>query len=97
MKLYACTAIFGSLFATQNADAFSLAGRSKVLNDLKEMRMSAGGAAAPDTYVEGEPDTTIRWATSSPVTWNRTMVTFVLMDSNLCDGLLIFVTSHGLI
>ena len=44
------------LLASPNgAEAFLPAARTKVLNDLKEMRMSgAGGAAAPDYYVEGE-------------------------------------------
>ena len=42
-------------FAAQNVDAFSPASRSRVLNDLREMKMTgAGGAAQPDNYVEGE-------------------------------------------
>ena len=47
--------LLASLLAalTVTTDAFSPASRSRVLNDLREMRMTgAGGAAQPD-YVEG--------------------------------------------
>lgn len=47
--------LLASLLAalTVTTDAFSPASRSRVLNDLREMRMTgAGGAASPD-YVEG--------------------------------------------
>ena len=47
--------LLASLLAalTVTTDAFSPASRSRVLNDLREMRMTgAGGAATPD-YVEG--------------------------------------------
>lgn len=51
----------GALFAcSQYAEAFSPAARSRVLSDLKDMRMTgAGGAATPDTYVEGEYESDI--------------------------------------
>eukprot|EP00580_Thalassiosira_gravida_P003235 CAMPEP_0201620956 /NCGR_PEP_ID=MMETSP0492-20130828/45486_1 /ASSEMBLY_ACC=CAM_ASM_000837 /TAXON_ID=420259 /ORGANISM="Thalassiosira gravida, Strain GMp14c1" /LENGTH=262 /DNA_ID=CAMNT_0048090323 /DNA_START=37 /DNA_END=825 /DNA_ORIENTATION=+ len=48
--------VLGTLFAScQNgAEAFSPAARSKVLDNLKEMRMTgAGGAAQPEQYMEG--------------------------------------------
>ena len=68
MRSFTAVVLGAVLFASQNvAEAFSPAARSKVLNNLKEMRMTgAGGAATPDTnYVEGE---------SSPIvdgfTWN---------------------------
>ena len=48
-------AVVASSFAAQNVDAFSPASRSRMLNDLREMKMTgAGGAAQPDNYVEGE-------------------------------------------
>eukprot|EP00569_Conticribra_weissflogii_P019814 CAMPEP_0171421086 /NCGR_PEP_ID=MMETSP0881-20121228/404_1 /TAXON_ID=67004 /ORGANISM="Thalassiosira weissflogii, Strain CCMP1336" /LENGTH=259 /DNA_ID=CAMNT_0011939483 /DNA_START=54 /DNA_END=833 /DNA_ORIENTATION=+ len=50
MKLSAVAAFIGTLCANQNAEAFSPATRSRVLNDLKEMRMTAGGAGATPTY-----------------------------------------------
>ena len=58
MARFFSTLILGAvLFASQNkgVEAFSPPSRSKVLNDLKEMRMTgAGGAAQPDSYNEGE-------------------------------------------
>lgn len=71
MKLAFVAAFFGAL-CSQNANAFSPASRSKVLNNLKEMSMEikmtgAGGAAQPDQYVEGECDT-----------WNRGDMLFCL-------------------
>ena len=55
MRAFA-TAVLAALFAKHNgAEAFSPAAGRKVLNNLKEMQMTgAGGAAQPDTYVEGE-------------------------------------------
>ena len=48
-------AVVASSFAAQNVDAFSPASRSRVLNDLREMKMAGeGGAAQPDNYYEGE-------------------------------------------
>ena len=65
MARFFSTLILGAvLFASQNkgVEAFSPPSRSKVLNDLKEMRMTgAGGAAQPDSYNEGE----------SSFTWNQ--------------------------
>jgi len=47
-------AVVASSFAAQNVDAFSPASRSRVLNDLREMKMAGeGGAAQPDNYYEG--------------------------------------------
>ena len=56
MRAFTTLVLGAVLLASRNgAEAFSPAARTKVLNDLKEMRMSgAGGAAAPDYYVEGE-------------------------------------------
>ena len=56
MRAFTTLVLGAVLLASQNgAEAFSPSARTKVLNDLKEMRMSgAGGAAAPDYYVEGE-------------------------------------------
>lgn len=56
MRAFTTLVLGAVLLASPNgAEAFSPAARNKVLNDLKEMRMSgAGGAAAPDYYVEGE-------------------------------------------
>jgi hypothetical protein len=56
MRSFTTLVLGAVLFASRyGVKAFSPATRSKVLNDLKEMRMSgAGGAAAPDYYTEGE-------------------------------------------
>ena len=63
MARFFSTLILGAvLYASQGVEAFSPPSRSKVLNDLKEMRMTgAGGAAQPDSYNEGE----------SSFTWNQ--------------------------
>jgi len=56
MNLAFVASFVGGLLATQNAAAFSPpASRSKVLQNLLDIKMTgAGGAATPDTYVEGE-------------------------------------------
>ena len=54
MRLLLKLVLGAAIFAT-STEAFSPPSRSRVLNDLKEMRMTgAGGAAQPDNYVEGE-------------------------------------------
>ena len=54
MRLLLKLVLGAAIFAT-STEAFSPPSRSRVLNDLKEMRMTgAGGAAQPDQYVEGE-------------------------------------------
>jgi len=63
MKAFSTLVLGAVLLASQNhaAKAFSPSARSKVLNDLKEMRMTgAGGAASPDYYVEGGESHDIR-------------------------------------
>jgi len=53
MRLLLKLVLGAAIFAT-STEAFSPPSRSRVLNDLKEMRMTgAGGAAQPDQYVEG--------------------------------------------
>lgn len=63
------TVVLGAVILGKSVEAFSPSARSKILNDLKDMRMDvkdmrmdmkdvrmsgAGGAASPDYYVEGE-------------------------------------------
>lgn len=61
MKSFTAVALGAVLLASQHvAEAFSPASRSKVLQNLQDMRMDlgmtgAGGAATPDSgYVDGE-------------------------------------------
>ena len=86
MKLASIAALLGVLCASQHADAFGQAPRSKVLNDLKDMRMVAGGAGAEPEYSEGEPSVEGfgQLPTSSPigtfeVTWNHVGVILFLL------------------
>ena len=61
MKAFS-TVVLGAVILGKSVEAFSPSARSKILNDLKDMRMDmkdvrmsgAGGAASPDYYVEGE-------------------------------------------
>ena len=68
MKAFS-TVVLGAVILGKSVEAFSPSARSKVLNDLKDMRMDvkdtrmdmkdvrmsgAGGAASPDYYVEGK-------------------------------------------
>ena len=68
MKAFS-SVVLGAVILGKSVEAFSPSARSKVLNDLKDMRMDvkdmrmdmkdvrmsgAGGAASPDYYVEGK-------------------------------------------
>lgn len=55
MRSFTALVLGAALACSQYADAFSPAGpKSKILANLKEMRMSGAGGAAQPEYNEGE-------------------------------------------
>jgi hypothetical protein len=89
MKAFSTLVLGAVLLASQNhaAKAFSPSARSKVLNDLKEMRMTgAGGAASPDYYVEGGESVAYSFLLPISFALLRVVVVVVMMRDYLSMG-----------
>ena len=85
MRLLLKLVLGAAIFAT-STEAFSPPSRSRVLNDLKEMRMTgAGGSAQQDQYVDGE-SMPIRG--SGCVYYRRKVLQYIYTAWDYCDIIL---------